>query len=337
MQPGTDKARNMRRAAGLPGQAPKNLELVSGVAPTPAEDLRYHGGKTIAKLSFVNLYVAGESWPAQDVEAIERALAAAMADRNLNNVMAQYFTEPIGSTARNWHPLNGGYKPQVVTQGDVQYYLKFLHDQGYLKGYDLPNTVFNFMLPPGTVLTTNSGRSSADGGVPASDVVTADKEDDGDEPDSPIPEAEEGNSRDGLGGFHGSIHLGKTTLYYAVGAYSEKRADGFRNGIPVFPEAWKNIVATFYHELQEARTDPDVEDAIRAGNDPRGVQFLGWTSDRGEECGDYPLDEVRQLGTIIKEVPLTDGSGVVPVQFQYSNYVHGPEGPIASPHPPLRR
>jgi hypothetical protein len=37
--------------------------------------------------------------------------------------------------------------------------------------------------------------------------------------------------------------------------------------IVVFDQPWKNVVATFYHELNEARTDADVEDAIRAGND----------------------------------------------------------------------
>ncbi len=52
-------------------------------------------------------------------------------------------------------------------------------------------------------------------------------------------------------------------------------------------------MATFYHELQEARTDPDVE---------------------------------GMLTKVFKEVPLADGSGTVPVQLQYSNAVHGPEG-----------
>ena len=78
-------------------------------------------------------------------------------------------------------------------------------------------------------------------------------------------------------------------LYYAVGVYSETLPDGTVNGIPVFDQSWKNVVATFYHELNEARTDPDVEDAIRAGNDPKAVDFLGWTSKQGEECGDFPV------------------------------------------------
>jgi hypothetical protein len=41
----------------------------------------------------------------------------------------------------------------------------------------------------------------------------------------------------------------------------------------------------------------------------------------------------NNLGLVMKEVPLTDGSGVVPIQLQYSNFAHGPEGPIPSPHP----
>jgi hypothetical protein len=31
-------------------------------------------------------------------------------------------------------------------------------------------------------------------------------------------------------------------------------------------------------------------------------------------------------------VALRDGGGTVPIQFQYSNAVNGPEGPIATPH-----
>ncbi len=88
-------------------------------------------------------------------------------------------------------------------------------------------------------------------------------------------------------------------------------------------------MATFYHELNEARTDPDVEDAIKTGDD----SVLGWVTQGGEEVGDFPVDEANPLSLVFKEVPLADGSGTVPVQFQYSNFVHGPEGPIDAPHP----
>ena len=91
-------------------------------------------------------------------------------------------------------------------------------------------------------------------------------------------------------------------------------------------------MATFYHELNEARTDADVDDAIRAGNDPNAVKFLGWTSKQGEECGDFPVFESgNDLTKVFKEVPLTSGAATVPVQFQYSDNVHGPEGPRTTP------
>ena len=94
------------------------------------------------------------------------------------------------------------------------------------------------------------------------------------------------DSKHGLGGYHGSIHQGGKSIYYAVGVFSEGG-----NGIDVFPEGWKNTCAVFYHELCEARTDPDVEDAIRAGNSPHANDFLGWYSPQGGEIGDIPLEE----------------------------------------------
>ena len=92
------------------------------------------------------------------------------------------------------------------------------------------------------------------------------------------------------------------------------------------------MVATFYHELNEFRTDPDVEDAIKAGDTIAGGKFLGWMSDQGEEIGDFSIAEADPLSEVFKEVSLTGGGGSVPVQFQYSNAVHGPEGPINAPH-----
>ena len=92
------------------------------------------------------------------------------------------------------------------------------------------------------------------------------------------------------------------------------------------------MVATLYHELNEARTDPDGEDAIRLGNQPGATHFLGWTSMKGEEIGDFPIFEARPLALVFKEVPLANGNGTVPIQLQYSNAVHGPEGSISQPH-----
>ena len=49
--------------------------------------------------------------------------------------------------------------------------------------------------------------------------------------------------------------LGPRESTYSVGVFSEGN-----NGIVAFNNSWKNVVATFYHELVEARTDADVEE-----------------------------------------------------------------------------
>jgi len=51
----------------------------------------------------------------------------------------------------------------------------------------------------------------------------------------------------------------------------------------------------------------------------------------GSECGDQPIAE-NAISTVFKEILATSGSSRVPVQFMYSNAVHGAEGPIKKPH-----
>ena len=91
------------------------------------------------------------------------------------------------------------------------------------------------------------------------------------------------------------------------------------------------MVGTLYHEMNEFRTDADVRDAIATGNDD-GV--LGWMGAQGE-IGDQPIAIAGQLGQlqrVFQEVQNSTGSRRVPVQFLYSNAVHGAEGPIDAPH-----
>ena len=316
---------------------PEPTAIAPGLPPTPKHDLIFHGGNTVAALIFTNFYVGGsDAWAATDVQSIDQALASAMSDQNLNNVMSQYYpTGQITSTFRGSQTL-AGPPPQTVSQGDVENLVRTLFATGTLNGFDLPSTVFNFMLPSGTILNTNE--------VPTSSTIAARIESARVKqpavhpvPAAAVPAEEEEDSTQGLGGYHGSIHVGsgpnQQTIYYAVGVYSENRPDGTVNGIPVFEQAWKNVVATFYHELNEARTDPDVEDAIRAGNDPNAVNFLGWTSSQGEECGDFPVFEANPLSQVFQEVELTDNSGTVPIQFQYSDVDHGPGEPRDTPAP----
>lgn len=324
---GSSAERIYRRVSGLPAAQ----AIAPGEKPTPSHDLHFHGGNTIANLHFMNFYVGAAAWAAADITNIDHSLAAAMADEHLNNVMEQYFSASISTTFGGSEKLAGA-APANFSQADVEKLVTAMSAAGKFKGHDLTSTVFNFMLPPGTVLNDNT--AGAEKGA------AEDGENDGDgngaahhkAKKSPIPDDDEADSLHGLGGYHGSVHVGPDIVYYAIGVYSEKRPDGTENGIPIFAEPWKNVVATFYHELNEARTDADVEDAIRAGNDPNATKFLGWTSKQGEECGDFPVFESgNDLTKVFKEVSLSAGGGTVPVQFQYSNAVHGPEGPRATP------
>jgi hypothetical protein len=308
---------------------PETEAIAPGIAPTPSHDLVFHGGHTIQDLVFTNFYVGGSAaWNASDIQNIDKALAAAMSDADLNNVMVQYFASgKITSTFKPSQVL-AGPKPPVVSQGDVENLVLQLFQAGTLNGFDFTSTVFNFMLPSGTILNTNA--------APTNGTISA-KVENATETRKGVPAEGEEDSTQGLGGYHGSVHAGSGSnsqiVYYAIGVYSETLPDGTVNGIPVFDQSWKNVVATFYHELNEARTDADVEDAIRAGSDPSATRFLGWTSNQGEECGDFPVAEANPLSKVFQEVELTDKSGTVPVQFQYSDAVHGPEGPQAKPDP----
>jgi len=280
-----------RRAIGRPDA------IAPGIAPHPELDLVDHGGKTIPSLTFVNFYLSGARWPADDRKSIDAALEAAMADSGLNNVMAQYFGGiPPPSTAMP-SPSVSLVAPPTTDNAAVKSIVAQLANGSFLDGLDLARSVVNLMLPPGVVLADTGGADSLHG----------------------------------LGGYHGSIHARGVAVYYAVGVYSQVLADGRQNGIVAFDQPWKNVVATFFHELNEVRTDANVDDAIRTGND----SLLGWTSSQGYEVGDEPVFEASgDLSLVFKEVQLADGAGTVPVQLMWSNTVHGPEGPVDTPEVP---
>ena len=281
---------------------PKQPKTIApGINPDVKEDLIYHGGKVLPQMEFQNIYLGSTaSWLPQDVASIDAAIKLAMQDRRLNNVMLQYFPGvAMTCDMRESFVLNAP-KPARLDEPDVQAVIASLYDSALIKKSDLGSTLFNLILPPGTVLKL--GRSS---------------------------------STNGLGGYHGSLHIehiergGKPiTLYYSANVYSEVQASGKENGIAVFNKSWKNVVGTLYHEINEFRTDPDVNDAIvHNSND-----FLGWNSRTGREVGDQPIFAATHLNQVFKEVKASTGSKRIPVQFMYSNAVHGAEGPIAKPH-----
>jgi hypothetical protein len=298
----------------------------------PAErglNLRFYGGKTIERLTFTHVYLGGKAaWSSDDVARIDAALPAAMADAHLENVIAQYYADEKPTSTYKPSRILEGPLPHRVYRDTIEGFVAGLDASNGLSGFDLASTVFCFLLPRGVVLVDGTSKGHAQ------------RHDDDDAPDfnPALAERDEAvDSKHGLGGYHGSIHPkrgGKAeTVYYAVGVYSEGQ-----NGIAAFDEPWKSVCATFYHELCEARTDPDVEDAVRAGDTPAADRFLGWYSPKGGEIGDIPMEEAgAELGAVMKDVPLTGGAGTVPVQLMWSNAVGGPEGPIATKHQPSAR
>jgi hypothetical protein len=322
-----------RSRAGDHYRAGRGSATRSFTLPTrPDNNLKFFGGKTIERLAFTNIYL-GEvgAWDSDDIARIDRALAGAMQDPQLNNVIAQYYPDDKATSAFAPSRTLQQPLPSVVYRDTVEQLVAALDGENGLSGFELPATVFCFLLPRGTVLV--DGDSSGKG-----QDTSARGDSDGDAANLAASEHDEAvDSQHGLGGYHGSIHAKRgsndETVYYAVGVYSEGD-----NGIVAFDQPWKNVCATFYHELCEARTDPDVEDAIRAGDNPNANNLLGWYSPRGGEIGDIPIEEAGdKLGTVMQEVPLSDGSGPVPIQLMWSNAVAAPEGPIAQPHTPAAR
>jgi hypothetical protein len=275
--------------------------IARGIPPDASADLVFHGGKTVPQMEFQNVFLGGQaSWLASDIDSINTAITLAMQDGNLNNVVKQYFDSGVNLTCdpRPLLVLNEA-KPVQLDEPDVQRLVARLLQQGQLSDSDLGTTIFNLVLPPGTVL-----------------------------------KLDQDNSLGGLGGYHGSVHFqhnGQSqTAYYSANVFSQTLEDGQINGIPAFDASWKDVVGTLYHEINEFRTDADVRDAIETGND--GV--LGWMGAQGE-IGDQPIAMAGQLGhlqRVFQEVLSSTGGRRVPVQFLYSNAVHGAEGPIDHPH-----
>lgn len=313
-------------AASTPAGAAYREARAHGFPARPGLDLHDFGGKTIENLTFTHVYLGGKAaWSTDDIAKIDAALGAAMEDPHLNNVLAQYYPDAKPTSTFKPSQVLEGAQPQRVYRDTIEAIVAALDQSNGLSGFDLSSSVFCLMLPRGTVLVdgTSTGHAHAERDEGGENVALREHD-------------EQVDSKHGLGGYHGSIHAkhgsGSDTVYYAVGVYSEGD-----NGIVAFDQPWKNVCATFYHELCEARTDPDVEDAIRAGNDPSANDFLGWYSPQGGEIGDIPLEEAgAKLAAVMKEVPLASGAGTVPIQLMWSNAVAGPEGPIPHPHTALK-
>jgi len=314
-------AYNARADLSVP--VPEPEELAAGFRPRKSLNLHNFGGKTITDLVFVNRYLGGAAaWDAADIASIDAALSKAMADSDLQSVIAQYYPGATISSRMLASAVLPDAAPATIYKDQVEALAARIFTAGGLGGADPASTVINVMLPSGVVLVDGFSPGFA---PPAGAEAEHERRE---HSIIKIDDDQDADSKHGLGGYHGSVHVGAdgtthvsiaagdTTVYYAVGVYSEGD-----NGIPVFDQPWKNVVATFYHELNEARTDPDVEDVIRTND----TSMLGWYSRRGGEIGDIPINEAgANLDLVMLEVKLADGSGTVPVQLMWSNHDGGP-------------
>ena len=305
-RPGSRAERLYFRRAALPdGGWTRPKAIAPGISPAPLDDLMFHGGKVVPKMEFQNVYLGGmAAWAASDIAFIDTAISRAMRNKRLNNVMAQYFPGATLDCGMRASFVLDQVPPIQLDEPDVQAQVVALFDAGLIGKTGLDSCIFNLVLPSGTVL-----------------------------------KLDDASSLEGLGGYHGSVHFkrgGKRlTLYYSANVFSEIRTSapnkGRENGIAVFDKPWKNVVGTLYHEINEFRTDADVNDAIVNNSN----HFLGWTSREGHEVGDQPIFQAGEAGDlrlVFKEVSDAPRKLHLPVQFLYSNAVHGAEGPISKPH-----
>jgi len=236
--------------------------IARGIPPDSSADLVFHGGKTVPQMEFQNVFLGGQaSWLASDIDSINTAITLAMQDRRLNNVVQQFFDRGVNLSC-DPRPLLvlEEAKPVQLDEPDVQQLVARLVQQGKVSDSDLGATIFNLVLPPGTIL-----------------------------------KLDQDNSLGGLGGYHGSVdfeHNGRSqTAYYSANVFSQKLPTGRANGIPAFDASWKDVVGTLYHEMNEFRTDADVGEAIRKNDD----SLLGWMGAQGE-IGDQPINAAGAAG-----------------------------------------
>jgi hypothetical protein len=312
LAPESDAHRKLRPPRPNGSQQPASPNLASGFKPQPGWNLTDTGGRTMSSLTFVNCFVgSGNAWSPDDRTRIDDALHGALTDSALQSVIAQYYPGTISSTMLP-SLVHESEIPATVYKDTVENLVAELHNGGALGAADPAESIIDIMLPRGIVLSSEpsmpghaaSGESDSEGGADGHGVEL--------DPKDAL------TSTEGLGGYHGSIHPSPgTTVYYAVGVYSEGH-----NGIAAFDESWKNVVATFYHELNEARTDSDVEDVNTTNNSG----LLGWYSNTGEgEIGDLPINECGgDLSLVFKEVPLANSRETVPIQLMWSNAADGP-------------
>ena len=264
-----------------PSEAEPDANLAKGFQPQPAWNLKDIGGKTISDLTFVNRYMGGAAaWQLSDTQNIDRALHAAMTDAELQKVMAQYFNEPISSAMLPSAVKRDAAVGATVYKNTAEKLAAQMHAEGALDGADPASSIINVMLPEGVVLSDDIPMDKPPKGHEAKNTSAGAKA-----RSSSIPTTRPTPRTDSAATTAASTWkaASRSTTRWACTPRATTASRRSTN-------SWKNVVATFYHELNEARTDADVED-VNADNDDN---LLGWYSEAGQgEIGDLPINACR--------------------------------------------
>src|SRR6266851_4078905 len=88
------------KRSALPGGAwPMPKAIAPGIDPSPLDDLMFHGGRVVPQMEFQNVYLGSVAdWSPNDIESIDKAIALAMSDKRLANVMVQYFPGAVATS-----------------------------------------------------------------------------------------------------------------------------------------------------------------------------------------------------------------------------------------------
>lgn len=284
------------------------MPIADGYSAKAKYNLVDYGGKVIPNLVHKPIMVG--NWSTTETALLLDSTDAVMNSTHLNEILSQYMPTV---TFNQLPPLidKTRYATSVFTRATVDAVLK--RNWKVISKLDLGNTVMGIMLPPGVILDSKKTAGRARSW----------------EHKDPWPKRlkwwqkpfnNQLNSRSGLGGYHGSSMIAGRRVYYLVVAYSEMR-NGVENGIYRWDEGWKNTAAVLYHELQETRTDPNIEEAIKYNR----RSLLGWYNIKGGgEVNDIPMLLAKaDVWKSMREIEI-DGH-LYPYQLLWSNRVNGPE------------
>ena len=94
---------------------PLNVVRVPLDEALAGENLEFFGGKTLPRLEWTHVYLG--SWSADDRRSLDSAVPAAMRDRRLNHVLAQYF--PRKRITSVFRGAQNGPMPSAVMDKDA--------------------------------------------------------------------------------------------------------------------------------------------------------------------------------------------------------------------------